>query len=140
MRSAHPNEPMTQHLTKLSALTLCLLSALPVAATPNVNRELQLETEERLEQVSEELRKPETSNPFTFEDGKITFGGDVFFHYGHGHRHDYRTRIWFDGDDFSIWFGPKPRRRRRGRYYPHGHHRHNHCSAGTGYQGCHYHD
>ena len=121
---------MTQYLTKLSALTLCLLSALPVAATPNESRELQLETEERLEQVSEELKR----------QAELELEGTVLFHYGHRHRHDYRTRIWFDGDDFSIWFGPEiRRRRRRGRYYPHGHHRHNHCSAGTGYQGCHYH-
>lgn len=136
---------MTQYLTKLSALTLCLLSALPVAATPNVSRELQLETEERLEQVSEELRSPERTifdHAWTGHDSfyGTSYGGSIFYHYGHRHRHDYRTRIWFDGDDFSIWFGPEVRRRRRrGRYYPHGHHRHNHCSAGTGYQGCHYH-
>ena len=37
-------------------------------------------------------------------NGNLTV--ELFFHYGHRHRHDYRTRIWFGGEGFSIWFNP----------------------------------
>jgi hypothetical protein len=130
---------MTHHLTKLSALTLCLLSALPVAATPNESRELQLETEERLEQLSESLRPRERNlfdHGWTGNDSFYgnSYGGTIFFHRNiniHGGR-----GIGIDLDGFTIFVPIRPR------HYDHYNDRprlHNHCSHGTGYQGCHHH-
>ena len=137
MRFAPRNEQMTQHLIKLSALTLCLLSALPVAATPNESREQQLEAEERLEQVSESLR-PRGRNLFdhgwTGWDSfyGTSYGGRVFFHRRHRHHHHgYRGGFYINFDGVTI-FAPTRGHRHRPRF-------HNHCSHGTGYQGCHYH-
>ena len=52
------------------------------------------------------------------------------------HHHNHHTGITINLDGFAIRFGG--RNRHYGSHYPEGHHRHNHCSAGTGYQGCHY--
>lgn len=101
---------MIQHLRKLPALTLALLAASPVAATPNLDRELQLETEERLEQVSEESKSPSLPEALHFLEG-FNFTWHEF--YGPGvtapiitwkHRHDYHSgyRGHYDRNGYPV--------------------------------------
>lgn len=52
---------MTQHLTKLLIPALFLLLGSPVGATPNVEREAQLEAEEHLQMVGASLQPAERS-------------------------------------------------------------------------------
>ena len=97
-------EQMTQLFTKLSVLTLCLLSvvpSLPAAATPNESREQQLETESQIQQLSESLR-PEDRTIFDHVYTGIdpfygsTYGGRVVAELQRG-RLRLEVGYWEDG-------------------------------------------
>ena len=144
-------------LLKSIALATSLMLASPVLASPNETRELQLETEERLEQVSEESKSPAAlldivegvtiTNHEFYGDGVVfpiaTWKQDDVYYHRHGHHHHGgRIRgnsLIFQGNGVTIQLPLTVVEQHHFHPNNNNHRPHNHCAAGSRYRGCHTH-
>ena len=142
---------MTHLFAKVSALTLCLLSALPVPAlaTPNESQEQRLEVQEELQQLSESLKpEPRTilNHGWSGYDSFYgdSYGGSIFFRIGLGGLYlDGKGGVALDGvyiDLGNRHHHGRPYRPYRGGYrrpIEHHHYHHYYNQRGLGYDDSH---